>query len=313
MAWPASTDESRSALLDALLAAHASAGQSGPSQEGGTPQEPPAKRWRALFGTRRWRAVAVLGTVTLITAAAVVMQRDPAAKPLSAAGAKKTAQIVVAEALQKAAAAPAHSADVYRAIAPSLVTIVSDGGRATDSKSGGQGTSLGAGVIINADGAILTAFHVIDGAESISLTFADGTKANGSVQTADPDNDIAVLVADTNPEIIVPAVLGGGTQIGDEVYAVGNPLGLIGSMSSGVVSGLNRSIPIDDTRSLDGLIQFDAAANPGNSGGPLLNRDGQVVGIVSALANPADQPFFTGIAFAVTIETAGGAAGGPQQ
>ncbi len=260
------------------------------------------------------RVVTVVSAMLLAAVAVVVtVRRDPPPKPLTAADAQKTAQTVVADALKKAAGAPARSADVYRAISPSMVTIVSEGGSETNPTTGEPGRSLGAGVIINADGAILTAFHVVDGATSISLTFADGTKANGSIDTADPDNDIAVLVADAQPEVIVPAVLGGGVQVGDDVYAVGNPLGLIGSMSSGVVSGLNRSIPIDDTRSLDGLIQFDAAANPGNSGGPLLNRDGQVVGVVSALANPADQPFFTGIAFAVTIATAGGAAGGPQQ
>jgi S1-C subfamily serine protease len=103
--------------------------------------------------------------------------------------------------------------------------------------------------------------------------------------------------------------MGGGLRVGDEVYAVGHPLGLVGSMSAGVVSGLNRSIPVEGDRTLDQLIQFDAAVNPGNSGGPLLNRGGQVVGIVTALANPAEQGFFVGIGFAVPIGAAAGVAG----
>ena len=111
----------------------------------------------------------------------------------------------------------------------------------------------------------------------------------------------------------MPAVLGGGVRVGDDVYAVGHPLGLVDSLTAGVVSGLNRTIPVPGGGSLSGLIQFDAAVNPGNSGGPLLNRAGQVVGIVTALANPSDQSFFIGIGFAVTIATAGGAAGAPQQ
>ena len=113
--------------------------------------------------------------------------------------------------------------------------------------------------------------------------------------------------------MIVPAVLGGGVQIGDDVYAAGHPLDLVDSLSAGVVSGLNRTVPIAGQATLTGLIQFDAAVNPGNSGGPLLNRAGQVVGIVTALANPTDQTFFVGIGFAIPIATAGGAAGAPQQ
>jgi S1-C subfamily serine protease len=101
--------------------------------------------------------------------------------------------------------------------------------------------------------------------------------------------------------------------VGDDVYAVGHPLGLVDSVTAGVVSGLDRTIPVADGSNLTGLIQFDAAINPGNSGGPLLNRAAQVVGIVTALANPSEQPFFVGIGFAVPIATAGGAAGAPQQ
>jgi S1-C subfamily serine protease len=101
-------------------------------------------------------------------------------------------------------------------------------------------------------------------------------------------------------------------QVGDETYAVGNPLGLAASMSAGVISGFNRSLPLDDgDERLEGLIQFDAAVNPGNSGGPLLNRNGQVIGIVTALANPSEQNFFIGIGFAVPIDEAVAAAGAP--
>ena len=113
----------------------------------------------------------------------------------------------------------------------------------------------------------------------------------------------------------MPAVLGstGGLEVGDDAFAVGHPLGLIGSLTAGVISGLDRSIPADDGSTMQGLIQFDAAVNPGSSGGPLLNRNGQVIGIVTALANPSHQGYFIGIGFAVPIGAATGAAGGPTQ
>jgi S1-C subfamily serine protease len=102
-------------------------------------------------------------------------------------------------------------------------------------------------------------------------------------------------------------------QVGSEAFVVGNPFGLYDSMSSGIVSGLNRSYQLPNNGALlQGLIQVDAAVNPGNSGGPLLNRNGQVIGIVTALVNPTNQGVFIGIGLAVPIDVAGGAAGLPQ-
>ena len=115
--------------------------------------------------------------------------------------------------------------------------------------------------------------------------------------------------------MLVPAVLGNpnAMNIGDDVYVVGNPFGLYGSMSAGVISGFDRSFkPLGTDYELHGLIQIDAAVNPGNSGGPLLNRAGQVIGIVEGILNPTDEAFFVGIGFAVPINVAGGAAGMPQ-
>ena len=183
-----------------------------------------------------------------------------------------------------------------------------DSGRGEQAEEGNGG--LGTGVIINSEGAILTANHVVAGAKVIRITFIDGSTSNATVISSEPDRDIAVLKADHNPEVVVPAVMGGGVRVGDEAFAIGHPLGLVDSMSSGVISGLNRSIPIGEDRTLDGLIQFDTAVNPVNSGGPLLNRAGQVVGIVTALANPSEQGVFIGIGFAVPIGTAAGVAGG---
>jgi putative serine protease PepD len=144
--------------------------------------------------------------------------------------------------------------------------------------------------------------------------FADGTKSAAHIISSDPDNDIATLGADVLPSVVVPAVLGSsqGVAIGDPVVAVGHPLGLIGSTTSGVVSGLDRSVTETDESELKGLIQFDAAVNPGSSGGPLLNTRGETIGIVVALADPSKDGFFIGIGFAVPVGTAiGGGAPGP--
>jgi S1-C subfamily serine protease len=160
---------------------------------------------------------------------------------------------------------------------------------------------------------MLTAFHVVEGARSLRVTFMDGTRSTATVVASDPDNDTAVLVPERLPEVVVPAVLGGGVRVGDEAYAVGHPLRFVDSITSGVISGLDRSIEANNGTRLRGLIQFDAAVNPGSSGGPLLNRHGHVTGIVTALANPSRDGAFIGIGFAVPIATAGGGALAPSK
>jgi S1-C subfamily serine protease len=215
----------------------------------------------------------------------------------------------IAQAMASATAPPPHSTQVYHTILPSLVYIQTQ----RNSEDEEEGVGVGGGVVVNEDGQILTALHVVAGAEEVEVVFADGTHATAEIVAAEPENDIAVLHPHQPPEIIVPAVLGsaGAMHVGDEAFAVGNPLGLAASMSAGVISGFNRSIPIEGReQNLEGLIQFDTAVNPGNSGGPLLNRQGQVVGIVTALANPSEQNFFVGIGFAVPIGTAVAVAGG---
>jgi S1-C subfamily serine protease len=217
----------------------------------------------------------------------------------------------VAQALASATPAPAYSTIVYQIIRPSLVFIQTEApGAGSKVKHG-----LGSGVIIDDRGDILTSLHVITDTTDIQVFFYDGTQSSARVVTTQPEIDIAVLQADKLPEVLVPAVLGNPNAMstGDEVYAVGNPFGLYSSMTAGVISGFNRSFtPVDSEQELHGLIQIDAAVNPGNSGGPLLNRYGQVIGIVEGILNPTDQAFFVGIGFAVPINTAGGAAGLPQ-
>ena len=203
-------------------------------------------------------------------------------------------------------AEPPVSVAVYDAIRLPLVAVHSERRGAAGVRPG-----LGTGVVVNTQGDILTSLHVVDGSTNIRVSFSDGTESPASVRSADPDHDIAVLKPATLPEVVVPAVLGGGAQVGDEAFVVGHPLGLTGSLSTGVISGLDRSFPLANGRTMGGMIQFDAAVNPGNSGGPLLNRNGQVIGIVTGLANPTGQDHFVGIGFAVPIGTAGGAAGAP--
>jgi S1-C subfamily serine protease len=213
----------------------------------------------------------------------------------------------IASAMASATPPPAFSEGVYQLILPSMVLIQTD----YTGQEGEAEHAIGSGVVINTNGDILTALHVVADATKIDLSFADGTQSTGTVAVAQPENDIAVLSADQPPAQIIPAVLGnpGAMRVGDEAYVVGHPLGLTGSMSAGIISGFDRSFkPQGSDQVLQNLIQIDAAVNPGNSGGPLLNRYGQVIGIVTALANPTDQNFFIGIGFAVPITIAGGAA-----
>lgn len=201
-----------------------------------------------------------------------------------------------------ASAGPLSVAEIYGKLEPSVVSI----------EAAGAG---GTGVIVNAEGIILTALHVVEGAGTIEVTFADGTRSAASVVAADAANDIAALSASILPALVVPAVLGASARliIGDTVVAIGNQLGLADTTTSGVVSGLERTADRKGGGGrLQGLIQFDAAVNPGSSGGPLLNTKGEVVGIVVALANPTDAGTFIGIGFAVPIGTAV-TTGGSQQ
>src|SRR5574341_168512 len=213
--------------------------------------------------------------------------------------------------LASATPRPAYSAQVYQVIQPSLVLIQTDFQGENDHSEKG----LGSGVIINDQGDILTSLHVVDGAQNISITFADGTQSDGSVVASEPEIDIAVLRAFQGPGLLVPATLGnpGSMRVGDDAYVVGNPFGLYSSMSAGVISGFNRTFrPSNTNQEIEGLIQVDAAINPGNSGGPLLNRSGHVIGIVTGILNPTKDSFFIGIGFAVPINVAAsGGAGLP--
>ena len=210
------------------------------------------------------------------------------------------------------------SADIYAAVAPSVVSIDARHPGTTAGHPGTTTVDAGTGVIVNADGAILTALHVVQDAGAIQVTFADGATSSATVAVAAPTTDIAVLVPDELPSIVVPAVLGRSDRlsVGDSVMAIGNQLGLTRTTTTGVVSGLNRRATGADGASLAGLIQFDAAVNPGSSGGPLVNGRGETVGIVVALANPTAAGTFIGVGFAVPVTTAVTAGGGtraPQQ
>ncbi|HVW74293.1 MAG TPA: trypsin-like peptidase domain-containing protein [Rhizomicrobium sp.] len=174
--------------------------------------------------------------------------------------------------------------------------------------------STGSGVVIDEKGDILTNLHVVSSTDRWVVTFADGSKSDAVMVNSQPENDLAVIKAKTQPDDLKAATLASTRDLypGDTVVATGFPFGIGPSVSSGVVAGLKRSFvdPTDkDKPKMTNLIQFDAAVNPGNSGGPLVNRDGEVVGIVTAIYNPTGQHVFAGMAFAVPIENAARAAG----
>jgi putative serine protease PepD len=218
----------------------------------------------------------------------------------SATSANQASETPTPTATRSATATPLPVTDLYRQVVPSVVLITTSKG------------SLGSGVIVTDTGTVLTANHVVSGGGSISILFADGTKTSATVAAAAPKIDIAALTPQKLPEVVIPATLGGGVAVGSDVVAMGNPLGLRHSTTTGIVSGLNRRTNTE-AGPLSGLIQFDAAVNPGSSGGPLLNTQGLVVGVVVSIADPGRDDAFAGIGFAVPIGAALAGDEGPGQ
>ena len=207
---------------------------------------------------------------------------------------------------------PSRAAQVAAKVQPSIVKI-----RTLDGEPPPPGLisepGKGAGFVIKDDGSILTNHHVVAGSERIVVTFANGLESPASIVSAQPERDLAVLAPARIPDDLQPVVLAPSGQVspGDMVVAVGFPFGMGPSVSAGVISGLNRTFPVPGAQPLTGLIQFDAAVNPGSSGGPLVNQAGEVLGVVTALLNPSPDGAFAGIGFAITMESAANAAGIP--
>ena len=255
-----------------------------------------------------WRSVATVGVSVLL--ALVVMLALSALQPAQSHLTQRDVATVVAKAMASATPPPSTAAQVYDIIWPSVVLINTE----TKGKDEEPDLARGTGVVLDMSGQILTSLHVVQGADKIEVVFADGTHSEAAIAGTLGDKDIAVLRTFNPPAMLIPATLGSPAllNVGDEAIVVGNPFGLRHTVTAGVISGLNRSFKLPNTQEpVPGLIQFDAAVNPGNSGGPLLNREGEVVGIVTALANPTDQSVFIGIGFAVPIDVAASAAGSP--
>jgi putative serine protease PepD len=202
------------------------------------------------------------------------------------------------------AANPPDFTALYDAVRPSIVRITT-GQQAADPFSGGGAGGLGSGIVLDTAGDILTNYHVVRGSDTVTITFGDGTVASANVVGKDPGNDMAVVKTDADPSELKPATLGDSSEmkVGAVVAAIGNPFGLDGTFTTGVISGLNRTLQSSsDGRPIRGLLQADAAVNPGNSGGALINAKGEVIGINTAIENPGGNSF-AGVAYAVPINT----------
>jgi S1-C subfamily serine protease len=205
---------------------------------------------------------------------------------------------------------PSRAAQAYELVKGAVVRVRGLGGEGDADKDAER--SVGSGVVILDNGTILTNLHVVSSAKRLRVVFSDGLEADATVIGARPEHDLAVIQAKTVPDDLTPATLRSTAdlRVGDEVVAAGFPFGIGPSVTSGVVSGLRREYQSPEgKRLLTNLIQFDAAANPGSSGGPLFTTDGEVVGIVTGILNPNKEAVFIGIGFAVPIENAAAAAG----
>ncbi len=283
-----------------------------PAAEPAPPPPPPPSRGARLRAFLQRRSGPVLFIAGTLFALALMLGRD-ALQPAPFELKQADIDAAVLHTLENKNL-PSRAAKAAESVRQSVVRVRGFNDDPKDPKAGEKESGVGSGVVIVDQGIILTNLHVVAGAKRISVVFHDGMESDAVIVGVFPENDLAVIRAKTIPDDLPAATLGSSSKLrpGDEVVAVGFPFGIGPSVSSGVVSGLNREFQSPQgKRILTRLIQFDAAANPGNSGGPLLTMDGEVIGIVTAILNPTEARTFIGIGFAATIESAGSAVGMP--
>jgi serine protease DegQ len=304
--------------------------RAGPAPAGEAPEVPREKpsSWKPFLQRNRRRLGMAAGVLAVVLIATAAWTFGPQLRGVSPA----EVEAAIQRALEANPPRPT-AADAYEKILPSVVHVrglmteadpepakpeekkeenkeqktVEDA--SADKAPAGN---IGTGVVIVDTGIILTNLHVVNGAKRVKVTFFDGLESEAEVIGVRPEHDLAVLQAKKIPDDLFAATMRStnGLRIGDEVVAVGFPFGIGPSASSGVISGLRREYRSEQgQRVLGNLIQFDAAVNPGNSGGPLVTTEGEVIGIVTGLLNPTEQRVFIGIGFAVPIENAAAAAG----
>lgn len=281
-----------------------SATPAGAAPAAAAPPAPPSRLRRLV---QRYRTALVFGAG--MAAALVLVALNASMQKLPRLLTPEDVEAIALKTLETAPL-PSPARKAADIIAPAVVKVHGMGAEKDQEEETERG--IGTGVVIVDNGTILTNLHVVQGADRIKVQFADGLVSEARIVGLQPEHDLAVLRAKTIPDDLVAATMRstGDLAPGDRVVAVGFPFGIGPSVSSGVISGLKREFRSPEgKRVLTNLIQFDAAANPGNSGGPLVTQDGEVVGIVTAILNPTEEGFFVGIGFAVPIENAAAAAG----
>ncbi len=286
------------------------------AQPPATPAAPPPGRIRTALSKISpssprilWSAIALLALLLALTLALAL---KPGQRRLTQEDIDKAVMHTLANNVL-----PSQAAKAYENVRQSVVRVAGYG-KAKDKNGKETGeeieSGVGTGVVIVDKGIILTNLHVVSGAQTIKVTFSDGLEAIATITGVQVENDLAVLQAQKIPDDLIAATMRSTADLapGDQVVAVGFPFGIGPSASAGIISGLKRSFRSPQGKQeMKNLIQFDAAANPGNSGGPLVTMDGEVVGIVTAILNPTSARTFIGIGFAVPIENAASAAGLP--
>jgi S1-C subfamily serine protease len=274
-----------------------------PAEPAPAPPPAPAARQRRVPGIGAVLGAAVLSAVLASGSTFALIQVGLRQNPAAASSGVPATNASLAG--TGVTSTPADSSAVAAAALPSVVTITESTTVASRFGGSTDATGVGSGIILTSDGYILTNNHVVENSTSLSVQLSDGRTVSAHVVKADPDHDLAVIKADATG--LTPATLGDSStiQVGEAVLAIGSPLGTYtGSVTEGIISATNRTITVNDSSSrsgktLSGLLQTDAAVNPGNSGGPLVDGSGKVIGVATAGSTQAN-----GLNFAIPINTA---------